>query len=1008
MIRATLDGHPHFARSACAAGEDAVEAVLELLGRLIAERVPVDLRTLYGRETRAVALNLAAQAEAARTVTVPVGGRPFRPPVPPRRIPPRTGQEVRPTVSNRAAQAPATSVPAATNEVGHGAESGTVRNDVGGPVAIPPAFTPAPAELVVSSPLSRAVFAAETSRTRAHEAYLRTSADLTQTLANHLSFQMALVEALMAAPASSATAVAMPPAPTPVEAAFDPAPASEAVAVETVAPPALDREQCLEFAIGSIGKVLGPTFAAIDAYPTRVRLPDEPLMLVDRIVSIEGEALSMSSGRVVTEHDVLADGWYLDCGKIPPCIAIESGQADLFLSGYLGADFETKGLAVYRLLDAAVVFHRALPGPGEVIRYDIAITRFFRQGDTLLFRFHFDATVGGEPLLSMRDGCAGFFTEDALAAGQGVVRRPLDLRPIPGVKPDDWKSLAPMSVESFDDGQVDALRRGDFAAAFGPAFEGLGLVDPVRLPGGRMTLVHRIPHIDPTGGRYGLGLIRSELDIRPDDWFLTCHFIDDQVMPGTLMYECCLHTLRIFLMRMGWVAESEGVAFEPVPGVASRLRCRGQVVGSTGKAVFELAVKEIGYGPEPYAIADAMMYADGKAIVEVVDMTLRLTGLSREAVEKVWAGRGTPAQSKPVVFTYEQVLAFARGNPSDAFGDRYRPFDRDRFIARLPSPPYSFLDRVVSTDAAPWVMSAGGTAVAEYDVPPDAWYFASERHGRMPFAVLQEVALQPCGWLAAYMGSALTSDEDMAFRNLGGSAVALADVTPQTGTLSTRVKATKVSRSGGMIIQNYEFEVRAGAVPVYRGETYFGFFRREALADQVGIREATPYRPSADELARARAFDYPRAIPFPDDRLRMVDRVDAYVADGGPHGLGLIVGSTAVDPTAWFFEAHFYKDPVCPGSLGLESFLQLLKVVGFERWGAAWADPAGIAFESVGLGETHRWLYRGQVVPGDRRVTTRAVITQVDDGRRLLRADGFLEVDGRLIYQMNDFTLRLV
>ena len=55
-----------------------------------------------------------------------------------------------------------------------------------------------------------------------------------------------------------------------------------------IPPPALDRDQCLEFAVGSIGDVLGPEFAEIDAYPTRVRLPDEPLMLVDRILSIEG------------------------------------------------------------------------------------------------------------------------------------------------------------------------------------------------------------------------------------------------------------------------------------------------------------------------------------------------------------------------------------------------------------------------------------------------------------------------------------------------------------------------------------------------------------------------------------------------------------------------------------------------------------------------------------------------------------------------------------------------
>ena len=70
---------------------------------------------------------------------------------------------------------------------------------------------------------------------------------------------------------------------------------------------------------------------------------------------------------------------YLDGDRIAPCIAIEAGQADLVLSAYLGVDFATKGLAVYRLLDATVTFHRGLPVADEVIRYDIRITSFFRQ-----------------------------------------------------------------------------------------------------------------------------------------------------------------------------------------------------------------------------------------------------------------------------------------------------------------------------------------------------------------------------------------------------------------------------------------------------------------------------------------------------------------------------------------------------------------------------------------------------------------------------------------------------
>ena len=184
----------------------------------------------------------------------------------------------------------------------------------------------------------------------------------------------------------------------------------------------------------------------------------------------------------MTEHDVKPGSWYLDCGKIPTAIAIESGQADLFLSGYLGIDFVTKGQAVYRLLDAMVTFHRGLPGPGDVIRYDIEISKFFRQSDTHLFRFHFEATVDGEPLMSMRDGCAGFFSADEIAAGKGIVRTGLDLRPIPGVRPADWKTLAPMQPCSLDDRQVEALRQGDYPTAFGPEFASLGLRGPGSAP----------------------------------------------------------------------------------------------------------------------------------------------------------------------------------------------------------------------------------------------------------------------------------------------------------------------------------------------------------------------------------------------------------------------------------------------------------------------------------------------------------------------------------------------
>ena len=490
--------------------------------------------------------------------------------------------------------------------------------------------------------------AAQTSKTAAHEAYLRLARGVMASYEQQLALQMALL-------ADSKVSDNLELSDT------------------SISPVFMTREQCLEFAIGKIGAVLGARFAEIDAHPTRVRLPDEPLMLVDRILAVEGEPASMTRGRVITEHDILPGAWYLDCGRIPVCIAVESGQADLFLSGYLGIDFITKGLAVYRLLDATVTFHGDLPGAGKTIRHDIHIDEFFRQGATRLFRFRFESRVDGELVLTMTKGCAGFFTPRDLEEGKGLVFTEMDLRRMPGKTPPDWQPFAPMrGVEAYSDAQLDALRRGDLAGGFGAAFAGLPLNNPCRLPGGRMKLVDRILSLDPSGGRYGLGVIRGEADIHPDDWFLTCHFVDDQVMPGTLMYECCLHTLRVLLMRMGWVGEQDDIAWQPVPGAAGQLKCRGQVIATTRKVVYEIALKEIGYRPEPYVICDAVMSADGKPIVRMIDISLRLSGMTRDKLDVIWKKRPHPQPLPNREGSFP--LSFGEGAGGEVFGSYFLHF----------------------------------------------------------------------------------------------------------------------------------------------------------------------------------------------------------------------------------------------------------------------------------------------------------------------------------------------
>jgi 3-hydroxymyristoyl/3-hydroxydecanoyl-(acyl carrier protein) dehydratase len=137
----------------------------------------------------------------------------------------------------------------------------------------------------------------------------------------------------------------------------------------------------------------------------------------------------------------------------------------------------------------------------------------------------------------------------------------------------------------------------------------------------------------------------------------------------------------------------------------------------------------------------------------------------------------------------------------------------------------------------------------------------------------------------------------------------------------------------------------------------------------------------------------------------MIDRIEAYIPDGGPMGLGFIRGTKTVDPREWFFDAHFYQDPVLPGSLGIESFIQLLKYMARQRW------PHLVDSHRFGLltGKPYSWIYRGQILPKNRLITVEAMVTEVKEHPfPTITAEGYLQVDGLYIYKFEDFGINLL
>ncbi len=1014
MIQSILKDAPHLAISACNRGEKDFTTITKVLAALIAERVPVDLGKLYGDSAYSPDMIEPVPEITGEIINVTVGGKMHPPSLP-------LADERRPKTEDR------DQPPGIRHEIPENRSQG------------PETSTPFSELIETADRIAR-------STAEAHRKFLELSEEASRSYADAFNLHTKLLQRAMQEPddAIHEAAYLQEPADTsakpsqigpeasapeisPSLRGIGPSGPEVALPIKT-SHPAFSRRQCLEFATGSVGNVLGPDFSIVDEYPVRVRLPDEPLMLVDRILTIEGQKGVLGPGRVVTEHDVLSDAWYLDGGHAPVCIAVEAGQADLFLCAYLGIDLVVAGKRTYRLLDATVKFHRALPVPGETIRYEIEIAKFIRQGETYLFLFNFKGSIAGVPLITMTNGCAGFFTEQEVKNSGGIILSEEDRQPMAGKKPADWLDLVPMQTESYDDQAVQALREGDLARCFGGRFSGLTLAESLRLPAGRMKLIDRILELNPTGGKFGIGLIRGQADIHSDAWFLTCHFVDDMVMPGTLMYECCAHTLRVFLQRMGWVTERPGAYYEPVLGVESTLKCRGPVTPATRQVVYEIEISEIGYNPRPYVIADAHMYADGHRIVHFKDMSLQMSGITRDEIEKLWhekavpTSAGSPSSSPPVIFDREHMLEFASGRPSKAFGAPYEPFDQDRFIARLPRPPYLMIDRVRRIQPQAWELKPAGWIEAEYDVPPDAWYFRADRTPAMPLSILMEAALQPCGWLAAYMGSALRSAKDLRFRNLGGTATLFHEVRPQVGTLTIKSRLTQASEAADMIIEHFDFEVWQSDRKLYAGNTYFGFFTAMALAQQEGIRSAdlTVYGPTPAELTSSRAdelvdyaplspedadYDHESGLVLPAKAIRMIDRIDTYLPNGGYKNLGFVRGSKRVDPREWFFNAHFYQDPVCPGSLGIESFIQLLKYTARKRW----PHLSDTHRFSLLTEDTHSWVYRGQILPTNRLITVEASVSAIEETPLpRMTADGYLQVDGLYIYKMENFGIALV
>ena len=151
------------------------------------------------------------------------------------------------------------------------------------------------------------------------------------------------------------------------------------------------------------------------------------------------------------------------------------------------------------------------------------------------------------------------------------------------------------------------------AAGRGEIF-GLG---NAQLPLPPMLMFDRITEISATGGEYGRGTIRAELNVNPDLWFFGCHFKGDPVMPGCLGLDAMWQMIGFFLVWSG----GEG------PGRAlglGELKLSGQVLPNVRKVVYNIDIKRVMRAKLVLGIADGWLSADGEIIYRAKDLKVGL------------------------------------------------------------------------------------------------------------------------------------------------------------------------------------------------------------------------------------------------------------------------------------------------------------------------------------------------------------------------------------------------
>ncbi|MFF0492494.1 beta-hydroxydecanoyl-ACP dehydratase [Nocardia sp. NPDC004068] len=567
------------------------------------------------------------------------------------------------------------------------------------------------------------------------------------------------------------------------------------------------------------------------------------------------------------------------------------------------------------------------------------------------------------PVGSDRSGATSSAAND-LATGLLARGSLSPARPVVAAAEAAFKPPVRSSRDRLDQAALRLLAEGAVAEVFGPAYSRAGADAVARLADSAALVLTGVDAIELRGGN-GKGRVVAS-------------YVGD-------VRAAVVQAAEVFALFAG--------LHLLLPGSTLTSVIEGSGENSSGTV--DLVVDDIDLIPRPHLTASA-----GAIRVTVT------------ATEPAGAAVGPGHAAGGLLLSEFHMNHLARGDQAIAMGPEFAPYTGVR-ATRLPKGGLLLVDRVLTFDGERGRLD-GASYTTEYDSPADSWYYADTANESMPHFVYMETSLQAALLMGYYAGPTLTQPgTTLSLRNLGGTATVLRRIDLRDKTIHQSSRLLSTTILPGSSLQTFDYTLSVDGEPFYTGETMFGYFSDEALANQTGLdagrhvpswlseNPGTPVR-TIDVAARRADPAAPLAARH---TLALIDRVSV-VDGGGKYGAGYLHSLREIDATDWYFDRHFHLDPVIPGSLGVESVLHAVQEWLLDQgFAAAMADPVfriptDIAFS---------WRYRGQFLPSDGTVELEAHIKEVrrEDGRVVAIVDGSLWKPGLRIYELIDLAVEL-